>query len=81
MKYKVMILIVIVMTISKIIHKNLSGVSTQKVHFQETFVMKSEDNLCRYFTKGDATIKMGKTYTTLDECIKDGGELVKPNVN
>jgi len=84
MKYKLMILFGIVMILSKITHKNLTNVSTQKVHFQETFVMKNEDNICRYFTKGDTTIKIGKTYTTLDECIVDGGELlksIKPKIN
>lgn len=73
--------VMVVMVVSKIIHKNLTNVSTEKVHFQETFVVKNEDNICRYFAKEDTTFKMGKTYTTLEDCIKEGGKFVKPNIN
>jgi hypothetical protein len=80
-KIILVIVVMILLSIPKIIHKNSKNISTEKVHFQETFIMKGEDNLCHYFIKGDTTIKMGKTYETLDDCIRDGGELVKPNIN
>lgn len=81
MKYLLMFLFVIALAIPKAIHKNSKNISTEKIHFQETFVQKGEDGICHFTSRDDKTIPISKPYSSLDECLQDGGYLVKPYTN
>ena len=82
MKYLFMFLIMIALAIPKVIHKNSKNISTENVNFQDRLLIKkTEDGICHASSTDDDKIKAFVPYSSLENCIKDGGALVKPNIS
>jgi len=82
MKYLFMFLIVIALAIPKVIHKNSKNISTEKVNFEDkVLIKKTEDGICHLSSTDDDKMKKFIPYSSLENCIKDGGVLVKPNIS
>ena len=82
MKYLFMFLIVIALAIPKVIHKNSKNISTENVNFQDKLLIKkTEDGICHASSTDDDKIKKFVPYSSLENCIKDGGVIVNPNIS
>ncbi len=80
MKYLFMFLIVIALAIPKVIHKNSKNISTEKVNFQNNLLIKkTSDGICHTSSTQDDKIKEFVPYSSLENCVKDGGILITPN--
>ncbi len=82
MKYLLMFLFIIALAIPKVIHKNSKNISTEKVNFQNNLLIKkTSDGVCHTSSTQDDKIKEFVPYSSLENCIKDGGIVVKSDIS
>ena len=77
---KVIFVIVIMMLLSipKIIHKNSKHISAEKVNFEDkVLIKKTEDGVCHLSATDDDIIKVFTPFSSIEKCLSSGGILEK----
>ena len=75
-KIVLVIVVMILLSIPKIIHKNSKNISTEKVNFEDkVLIKKTEDEICHLSSTDDDKIKTFTPYSTIEKCLISGGKL------
>ena len=72
------VVIMMLLSIPKIVHKNSKHISTEKVNFEDkVLIKKTEDGVCHLSTTDDDKIKTFTPFSTIEKCLSNGGILEK----